>query len=329
MNANPNARTSVFTGKRVKNIAGVHRSQKNGYPMQLKKEQKAILEGFKRYIVVKGYASGFEIRLAGAVRECLIFMNERTIQELGAVTTADLKSYHNYLEHRPNKIRGGTLSPHTISGYFFALKLFFGYAQKMDFIEINPMSMLHYPRIKSKAREVLKTKAIKTLYEACENEQEKAILGLFYGCGLRKAEGEKLNVRDVDFRNGFLYVRSGKGNKRRVVPIAKSAGDDFKSYYYDFRPAQITKQTKTDDRQAFMLNKRGTRMRGNSHYDYFKKILHRTAITKSISLHHLRHSIATHLLAGGMKIEAIRDFLGHSSLESTEIYTRVRKEQLR
>ncbi len=296
--------------------------------MRITEQQKTLLEDFKRYIVVRGYAAGYDRRLAAALRECFAFMNEIGKADIKSISTQDIKTYHTYLEHRPN-IRGGTLSEYTISNYIFALKLFFDYALKTAAIEINPMSILHYPKPKSDARRVITRQQISILYRACENEQERAIISLFYGCGLRKTEGHKLNTRDVDFKGALLYVRSGKGSKRRVVPMTEKVRNDLKNYYYNLRSMQMTQLTKADDTRAFMLNRNGTRMRGGSHYTYFKRILQRTALPKNVSLHNLRHSIATHLLDGGMKIEAVRDFLGHACLESTQIYTRVNKNLLR
>lgn len=295
--------------------------------MQLTERQKTLIRDFQRYIVVKGYVPGFDKRVAAPLSECFVFMNERGIQAMKNITATDIKAYRTYLEHRPS-LRGGTLGEHTISNYFYALKLFFDYALKTAVIDINPMSALYYPRPQSEARQVITPDQVSTLYRVCKDEQERAILGLFYGCGLRKTEGEKLNTRDVDFKNALLYVRSGKGNKRRVVPMTGKVRNDLKSYYYNLRPGQISKLTSRNDMKAFMLNRNGTRMRGGSHYTYFKRILKRTEVNPRTSLHHLRHSIATHLLAEGMKVETVRDFLGHTCLESTQIYTRVHKQQL-
>ncbi len=296
--------------------------------MRITNHQKTLLQDFKRYIIAKGYARGSDRRMAYALQEYFDFINKSEDQNLENITVQDIKNYRTYLEHRPNT-RGGTLSPYTVTNYFYALKLFFDYAERIELIQINPMSALHYAQPRSEARQVLTKEEINMLYKACKNEQEKAILGLFYGCGLRRLEGEKLNSRDVDFKSAILYVRSGKGNKRRVLPMTETVTKDLKNYYYNLRSTQIGKLTRSDDLRAFMLNGNGTRMRGGSYYVYFKRVLQRTEITKQISLHHLRHSIATHLLAQGMKVETVRDFLGHTCLESTQIYTRVDKDQLR
>jgi integrase/recombinase XerD len=295
--------------------------------MSKTEQQRLLIEDFRRYILIKGYAKSFARSVGYPLKECLVFMSERGLDRLEDINTEVIKAYHEYLECRPSA-RGGILSPFTIIGYFFVLKLFFDYAQKINLIQVNPMNVLRYAQPRSKPRAVITKEEVKVLYEACRNEQERAILALFYGCGLRREEGVKLNIRDIDFRGGFLYIRSGKGNKRRVVPMSAGVIKDLKAYYHRFRGQQISRYTQADDESAFMLNGRGTRMRGGSYHVYFKSILKRTEIAQKISLHHLRHSIATHLLAGGMEIEKVRDFLGHRYLETTQIYTRVSKEQL-
>ncbi len=191
------------------------------------------------------------------------------------------------------------------------------------------MSSLSIKLEMSNEREVLEKEEISGLYTVCKDEQERAILGLFYGCGLRRKEAEMLNLRDVDFRGSWLYVRSGKGKKRRVIPLASSLVIDFKKYVYDQRPLQQTERTKAVDQKAFMLNKAGRRMKGGSYWKYFKRLLKKSKVKKVVSLHNLRHSIASHLLESGMSIEEVRDFLGHDHLETTQIYTRVKTEQLK
>ncbi|HFE37216.1 MAG TPA: hypothetical protein ENK06_02195 [Gammaproteobacteria bacterium] len=291
-------------------------------------QQRVLIADFKRYLLVTGYAKDYIKAVATPLRECFGYMRENGVEVLGGVNTRMMKAYRLYLENRPNSRGEGTLSPSTVTAYFFTLKLFFDYAQKTALIEVNPMNVLRYARVQSRERVILTEEEIQALYQAAEDEQERAILSLFYGCGLRRAEGEKLNIRDIDFRGRFLYIRSGKGNKRRVVPMSAKVVEDLKAYYHEQRSGQLSRYTQRKDHLAFMLNQRGTRMRGNSFYIYFKRILERTEIEKKVSLHHLRHSIATHLLAGGMEIEKVRDFLGHRYLETTQLYTRVSKEQL-
>ena len=286
----------------------------------------ALIQNFITYLRVMGYAKNKKADVG--VRE-LLWRMEGQNKRLEDLTKGDIQNHYEYLSQRPNKNKPGGLSPATIRSYFFILKLFFGYAEKIRMINSNPMSAWSLPPYENRERQVLSKSEIKQLYEACKNHQERAILGLYYGCGLRRSEGEKLNQKDIDYQAACLYVRSGKGWKRRVVPVADIILHDFKNYKYYERAEQETRHTRSGDKKAFMLNKMGTRLKGDGIRQRFKTILKRTLVSETISLHHLRHSIATHLLASGMSIEQVRDFLGHQYLESTQIYTRVKTSQLK
>ncbi|MXV13906.1 tyrosine-type recombinase/integrase [Hufsiella ginkgonis] len=150
--------------------------------------------------------------------------------------------------------------------------------------------------------------------------QERAVLHLFYSCGLRRNEGEALNARDVHFAQRLLYVRSGKGAKRRVVPMPAQVAADLENYYM---------QERADHQErAFMLNKTGGRMSGQGYQGVLSELLERAGLPPGTTLHHLRHSIATHLLASGVSMELLREFLGHSCLETTQIYAGISRQQL-
>ncbi|MFO7933932.1 MAG: tyrosine-type recombinase/integrase [Bacteroidales bacterium] len=154
-----------------------------------------------------------------------------------------------------------------------------------------------------------------------------ADLGLFYGCGLRRREVEALNVKDISFRGKLVYVRSGKGKRRRVVPVTGRVIEDLKAYYYQERVHVVHKQraTAAGSNQAFLLNKNGSRMLGQSLWRRLRVLVLKSGLEhpERVTLHSLRHSIATHLLHSGLSVEQVRDFLGHTHLESTQGYTRV------
>lgn len=281
-----------------------------------------LIKDFKQYLKVSGYVTAK--RVPSTVRELLWWMENEKIT-LEKVSRKEMQVYCYYLQSRPNYTRTGSLSMQTIAGYFFILRLFFDYLQKVGLKEENPMSTwnLNLKKSEQEERYVLTKKEVSKLYEVCKNEFEKVLLGIFYGCGLRRSEGEKLNRKDIDFTQRCLYVRSGKGRKRRVVPMAENVIKDIKNYLLKERSQRISYQSTPSDKAALLLNKRGKRMSGSSLYLNFKTILLRTAMKEEVSLHHLRHTIATHLLAEGMSVESVRDFLGHECLESTQIYTRV------
>ena len=118
----------------------------------------------------------------------------------------------------------------------------------------------------------------------------------------------------IDFKEGFLYVRKGKGGKRRVIPLSNGVRKDFLNYYQNERGYH-------PDQSAFILNEKERRMKGNSYNQRLKRLVEKSGILKPITLHNLRHSIATHLLWEGLSLEQVRDFLGHAHLETTQIYT--------
>ena len=150
--------------------------------------------------------------------------------------------------------------------------------------------------------------------------RDKAMLTVFYSCGLRRNEVYHLDISDIIFEKAILHVRKGKNYKQRVVPITKQSLLHLQNYLYDARP-----YFSNEKNEAFFVTQSGKRLGGTMMLVRLKQLIGFTAnaelMQKDIHLHTLRHSIATHLLQNGMKLERIKEFLGHSSLESTQIYT--------
>ena len=134
---------------------------------------------------------------------------------------------------------------------------------------------------------------------------------------------KKMNTR---LSKGILIVKEGKGSKRREIPLSDSMTKDFKKYITVERPGLLKNNALE---MAFFLNNRGERRRGNSLNKRLKQIISRTKnqslIDKSITLHNLRHSIATHLMENGAGFENVRDFLGHIEIDTTQLYAIRRK----
>ncbi len=153
------------------------------------------------------------------------------------------------------------------------------------------------------------------------NYQDRAILTVFYGCGLRRNEGANLSIDDVDLDRGILHVRKGKNYKERFVPFNKQSSKYLQEWIYDWRKTL----TKTGKEDSLFISRIGNQLKGNGLNRRLKIMQLETdnikLQEKNLSLHILRHSIATHLLEAGMDLEKISRFLGHASLESTQIYT--------
>lgn len=151
------------------------------------------------------------------------------------------------------------------------------------------------------------------------------------GCGLRAGEMERCNVEDIRLRDRLLIVPRGKGLKRRVVPMSAGVAEDLRGYYYGERES-LVKGRHQSVQKAFMLHDRGGRMRKYTYNKRLKRLIERSGSelirNKQITIHSLRHSIATHLIERGIPVEQVRQFLGHSQLETTQIYTHISRKVL-
>jgi len=270
--------------------------------------------------------------LPSMTREFFHFLEGRSVEDLKRVSSKEIMEYYQYLKTRPNYRGAGSLSQSMQHMHIWNLRILFSYLLKEGTISVDPMGALKFPRPEKKERLVLSEKEIERLYKASECFKDRALLGLFYGCGLRKSEAEALNVRDISFKGRVLYVRSGKGKRRRVIPLPGRVIEDLKGYYYQERVHVVHKQPggAKDTQLAFLLNKTGTRMMGQSLWKRLRYLTLKSGVKdpQRVTLHCLRHSIATHLLERGVGIEQVRDFLGHTHLESTQGYTRVNQKHL-
>ena len=273
------------------------------------------LNRFKNHLKIIGYGQSTQYMLSSYTKEFANYYPNKKAQE---ITREDIINYYEYLSARPNKRRTGGLSGASLRHHIYAIRSFLNYLEQIGKLSENPISGLNCPKHPNKIREVLTIKEIQELYSKTETSLERAVLGIFYGCGLRRTEGQALNIKDINFREKLLYVREGKGKKRRVITLNEKVKQDIENYIYYERYSET-------EAKALIINRTGRRMRGGTYNTIIKNLVEKAGIKKEISLHNLRHSIATQLLNNGMSIEYVRDFLGHKHLEATQIYTHVTK----
>lgn len=149
-----------------------------------------------------------------------------------------------------------------------------------------------------------------------------AILEIIYACGLRVSEAVSLTVNRVDLETGTVRVL-GKGNKERVVPIASGSIPAIKHYFLVVRPLYLKKKS-----NLFFLNRFGRKVTVRYVESMLKSKCIEVGIKKHITPHKLRHSYATHLLQGGADLRSIQEMLGHSDIQTTEIYTHVQNKHV-
>jgi len=149
---------------------------------------------------------------------------------------------------------------------------------------------------------------------------DKAMLSIYYGCGLRSKEGINLEPKELDFNKGLLYVKPSKNYQSRYVPMSKKVMKDLKEYL------EFAREIINTESNYLLVGKSKPQVTGQYLNSRLKKLMNKANITKKATLHSLRHSIATHLLQQGMELEYIGNFLGHKRLDSTQIYTHILEE---
>jgi len=287
-----------------------------------------ILEGsFEKWLRTLGYADSTIYGSARYVNDFFFYLKTLKITELEAINPKILADYYKYLQKRRNKRRTGGLSENYMNSNFNALRRFSRYLQETGrpFFEVS----VRIRPDKQTPKIILTTGEIKTLYKACGSDylgsRDRAILSIYYGSGLRRTEGVNLDVRDILLREKLIFVRKGKNYRERYVPMTSAVMDDLEEYIYQGRE-YIRSFKKDTNPEAFLLSMQGKRMCGNQVIERIHKLALSAGINKPVGLHTLRHSIATHLLQSGMTLEEVSRFLGHSSLESTQIYTHLANE---
>jgi len=289
-----------------------------------------LTQSFTIWLETLGYKPRTIKQMNWNAAEFFVFLEQNGIIRLKDFTDNHLKQYLEYLQHRPNCMNGGSLSPGYINKHVTALRLLSRYMQLTGKVSFTIKPEL----LKTIETSTYLTKTeIQALYKAAKDEnnlyhqRDTAMLGIFYGCGLRASEGAALNLSDLLFEKGLIYVRNGKGYRQRYVPISKQVKADLLIYIFNQRHDLLNGKKG----EALLLGRRGVRWSVQGMYHRLQHIKCQTndekLQQKTFGLHILRHSIATHLLQDGMKLEYISKFLGHKSLETTQKYTHLLKNE--
>lgn len=258
------------------------------------------------------------------VREFFNWLEKQGVTTVTQITKPVVLNYFDYLKERKNQTRSGKLSKNTLRTHQQSLRRFTRYLREtgQDSFEVD-IQLQGSPR---NVKTIFTTGEIKALQSACDSDvlglRDRAMLAVYYGCGLRRNEGLNLDVNDLLLNKNLVYVRKGKNYKERYVPMTEAVKEELQNYVDFARPTLLQSPAK-----ALFLSVRGNRLGSNGMADRFQMLKEKAEIDKEAGLHALRHSIATHLLQSGMELEQIKRFLGHSSLESTQIYTHVKNEQ--
>lgn len=287
---------------------------------------------FARYVLSQGYSIKGKKKpyFPSHIREFMFFLEQKGIIQIKDVTAQEIIAYQTYLKERPNQRKSGGLADTTITNHLLTLRLFFDYLLDMEIVDASPARLPKFNLGKGKEREIITVEEVPLIYAACKSKRDKALISLAYGCGLRRSEICDLNTTDVVLHKGLLLVRDGKGGKSRTIPLSDAVIRDLKEYVIYERPLYF-RHSKTTP--AFLVNNYGNRMKADKINERAREIINATGntalIRKHITLHGLRHSIATHLLDNGAAIEFVQQFLGHKTIDMSHYYARRRKQRTR
>ena len=230
--------------------------------------------------------------------------------------TVDKQLIRRYLAF----LQSNGASRRTVLRRLASIRSFFRYLLKEKKVAHNPVAEIETPKLARSIPQALSYEEVQELLKQPNTEtllglRDRAILELFYSSGLRVSELTFLNHVDCNFEKGSLRLR-GKGKKERIVPLTQSVLRWITQYLHD--PRRFAKES-----DAIFLNRLGRRLTPRSIDRLFKGYLQKSGLAHTITPHTIRHTIATHLLEKGMDLKTIQVLLGHSSLSTTTIYTRV------
>lgn len=242
--------------------------------------------------------------------------------EPGKVRHRDVRRYGAGLS-------SGGAAPATVARKLAAIRGLFDFLVRTERVGQNPADLVSSPKREEKLPRVLSSEQVRTLLEGIPARtplefRDRSMLELAYSCGLRCEEIVNLDQGSYDFETGQLRVL-GKGSKERLLPVGEPAQRTLRRYLERGRHALAT-----DPREvALFLSKSGRRL---SNSDVTRRLglwVREAALAGGVSPHSLRHSFATHLLEGGADLRTIQELLGHASISTTQVYTRVDAARLR
>lgn len=290
--------------------------------LQVQEFEEAI-EDFRTYLNAYNYANARSY--VYCVLEMLEWMEQKGLGAIIEIRVANIKQYFSYLMKRPSKL-GGYLGESHLKNNGFSVELFFRMLLENGKVEKGVRVPRKILKGKWKERASVTMEELKKLYETTETPIERAIISLAYGCGLRRSEIARLNLADIRFTRHEIHIIRGKGEKYRVQLMNEKVEKDIKEYIMDQRSQLLKKKGSREN--ALFINRIGYRMSGDSLNEKVKNVVARTKdpalIEKSITLHCLRHSIAMHFVEKGVGMEFIQRFLGHSEIDTSQIYAQKR-----
>jgi integrase/recombinase XerD len=251
---------------------------------------------------------------------------DRTGRHAMSVEHSDISAFLADLatgdEHR------AAAAPTTLQRKTACLRSFYRHLRREDLLDHDPSAELKAPRRSQRLPQVLSRDEVAHLLSQPEGTspsalRDRALLEVMYACGLRASEAVDLRVRDADIEDGIVRAR-GKGSKERIVPVGSKAVGALRAYLARGRPALVG----LSDEPRLFVNQRGQRLTRQGLYKIVQRHAKTAGLADRMSPHTLRHTFATHLLAGGCDLRSLQEMLGHADIATTQIYTHLSADRL-
>ena len=274
------------------------------------------IEQFSAYLLQERHASSnTEASYRRDLKKLEGYLKEQDIQKVEEVTEIWLNSYVLYLEKEQS-------AASSISRNIASIKSFFQYLYRIEMIRKDPSWNLKAPRVERKLPEILTIEEVNRLLEQPSKEhpkgiRDRAMLELLYATGIRVSELIGLRVADINMQLGFCMLRQGE--RERIVSFQKKAKQALEEYLEKARMELL----KGKESEYFFVNCSGNAMSRQGFWKLMKQYGNQAGIKKEIAPHTMRHSFAAHLLENGADIHAVQQLMGHSDIQTTQMYRNV------
>lgn len=299
----------------------------------MKEEEKARFKlltlRFKEYMETKEFSPRTIESYLDQLKFFFSYLETTPVKDISEITRETIHNYQMYLYYQKDGERPLALG--TQYSRITALRTFFRYLLHENLILYDPTQEIELPkRRKNLPSNIMTKKEVFKILSKPDPDtplglRDRAILEVLYSTGIRNSELRNLTIYDVDITNGDLRVVKGKNAKDRVIPLGEIAGGYVEEYINHARP----KLTKDPAQKILFLTKNGRPINHTNLIWLIKKYVRKAKLNKPITTHSFRHTMATHLLKNRAPIRHIQAILGHRSLETTQIYTKVEVTDLK
>lgn len=283
----------------------------------------AALREFLDYLRIEcGLAANSLLAYEGDLQDLLRFLKAASIEDIQQVELGHIQAWLKSLSDR-------AFATSSIARKLAAVRMFWKYLHANGRVVEDLVHLLESPKLWQRLPRIVDAGQIAALLEAPGEEdvleqRDRAILELFYACGLRVSELASLRLGDVNLQVGFVRC-IGKGRKERIVPIGGPAAAAIEAYLSGLRP-RLVKDVAQD---RIFVSRTGKALDRHNIYRLVQRYARRAGITIKMTPHSLRHCFASHLLAGGADLRIVQELLGHASVTTTQIYTHVDRDRLK